>query len=249
MTFAPTTLEQSFIYPVGNYGTNAGPTNINSFQYQGSIYTTGNSLFQPIPFYPTVSPLISRPLVTDSPGPTKSLIMYGNATVGGLPTIYVKNAGNTAYVNNGQSLNAGQNFVSYRSATLKAGSTATPVWGDTTATYPNLYFREVGVYIVTCNIACTGFGDLIYNTIHLNYAVGSPNPAVNNYNTILCTNQTVNGAYTALATAIVNVTVCGTTASPESGDFLVFGFFTSKAEGGNTIFDGFRNQLLIYKIA
>ena len=247
MIYAPVNTTQAVIYPVGNYGVNATQ---NAFVYSTNVYTNGSAVYSASPFYPFSGAVVSRPFVMDSVGPTKTLISYGNGTNLGNPLLYYKNAGNTAYTlngNSGKDLGIYQNYVSYGSSTIRPESTGTPVWGNTSTTYPHLYFRETGIYLVNFNINTAVFGDLIYASINKNYLISNSTPVINDYATVLVSNQTVANAYTALVTATVLITTCGTPAVPESGDYLVFGFYVTNS--GNNIINAFRNQLTVYKIA
>ena len=247
MIYAPVNITQSQIYPVGNYGTNATQ---NAFVYSTNVYTNGSVSFSASPIYPSSGAVISRPFVIDSVGPTKTLLVYGNGTNAGGPQMYYKNAGLTAYTlngNSGKDLGIFQNYASFGNSTLRAESTGTPVWGTTAATFPHLYFRETGIYLVNFNINVAGFGDLIYASINKNYLISTSTQAINDYPTVLVSNQTVSNAYTALVTCTVLITTAGTTAVPESGDYLVFGFYVTNS--GNNITNAFRNQLSVYKIA
>jgi hypothetical protein len=147
----------------------------------------------------------------------------------------------------GKDVSQFQNYVSYKDSPLRSESTGTPVWGNTSTTYPHLYFRETGIYLVNFGINIGVFGDLIYASINKNALITTSGPVVNDYATSLVVNQTVANAYTALVTATVLITTAGTTAVPESGDYLVFGFYATTA--GNTIVNSFRNLLSVYKIA
>jgi len=247
MIYAPVNIAQSQIFPVGNYGVNAIQ---NGFVYSTNVYTNGSVAFSASPFYPFTGAVVSRPFVIDSVGPTKTLLLYGNGTNAGGPQIYYRNAGLTAYIltgNAGKDLIQFQNYVSYKDSVIRPESTGSAVWGNTSTTYPHLYFRETGIYLVNFGINTAGFGDLIYASINKNTLITFPNPVVNDYATSLAVNQTVSNAYTALVTATVSITTCGTTAVPESGDYLVFGFYCTNPS--NTILNAFRNFLSVYKIA
>jgi hypothetical protein len=245
--YAPVSTAQAVMYPVGNYSTNSTQS---GFIYSTNVYSNGSVLYSPSPFYPFTGTVISRPPVIDSIGPTKSLLVYGNGTNTGTPQLYYKNGSNTAYVQTGLSgkdIHQYQNYVSYKDSTLRPESTGTPVWGNTSSTYANMYFRETGIYFITFNINTAVFGDLIYASVNKNYLLSNATQAINDYPTVLVSNQTVDNSYTALVSCTVIITVCGTQAVPESGDYLVFGFYATKS--GNTIFNAFRNQLSVYKIA
>jgi len=214
MTYAPTTLAQAPIFPVGNYSSN---TTQSFYIYLNNVYTNSSPSIAPIPNYPASATILSAQQTSDLNKITftPTYLYYFPDTSTNVSTTsiatYSWNSPSQFTSTTQTFINSQLTFLNYSAVSNTESSSwvvsqsghSSSGWGNTASTFGKLLFPAVGQYVINwCFQANSNLN--VYGQINKNMPLpASGQPSFNTQTMLTCNNPVSPG--TAFP-AIVNIT-------------------------------------------